>query len=252
MTRILEGKVALITGGGQGIGFAVAKLFVANGASVVITGRDGAKLERAAAEIGGDRIAHVAGQVSSRADAGAAIARAIEQFGRIDILVNNAQTSASIGTPLEDVADDMVEDVLRSGLLGTLYHMQAAFPHMKAAGAGTIINVGSREGIYGGQGTGIYAATKEGIRGLSRVAAREWGRHNIRVNVICPAALTAAAADFLNAHPELAEIYRKEIALGRFGDPETDIAPVALFLASDASHYLTGQTINADGGQIML
>jgi NAD(P)-dependent dehydrogenase (short-subunit alcohol dehydrogenase family) len=252
MTQTLQDKVALITGGGQGIGLALAKLFSANGASVVITGRDGAKLERAALEIGGDRIAHFAGEVSSRADAGAAVALAIERFGTIDILVNNAQTSTGTGTPLEDVTDEMVEGVLHSGLLGTLYHMQAAFPHMKAAGGGTILNMGSREGIYGGHGTGMYAATKEGIRGLSRVAAREWGRHNIRVNVICPAALTAAAADFLALHPDLAEVYRKEIALGRFGDPDTDIAPVALFLASDAGRYLTGQTINADGGQIML
>ena len=251
-TEALDGKVALITGGGQGIGFALAKLFAEQGAAVVITGRDGAKLERAAAEIGGDRVAAFAGEAASRADAADAIALAVARFGRIDILVNNAQTSAGIGTPLEDIGDEVIGSTLGSGLLGTLYHMQAAFPHMRDSGGGSIINMGSREGIHGGHGAGIYAATKEAIRGLSRVAAREWGRHAIRVNVVCPAALTAAAATYLTAHPEQAEAFRKEIALGRFGDSDTDIAPVALFLASDASRYVTGQTINADGGQMML
>jgi NAD(P)-dependent dehydrogenase (short-subunit alcohol dehydrogenase family) len=124
-------------------------------------------------------------------------------------------------------------------------------PYMKARG-GSIINLGSREGIHGGPGFGIYAATKEGIRGLSRVAAREWGKHNIRVNVICPAALSPIAIKYLAEFPEQAEMYRKEISLGRFGDPERDIGPAAVFLASDASHYVTGQTINVDGGQMML
>ena len=250
--KTLDGKVALVTGGGQGIGFALARLFAAQGAAVVITGRDNARLERAVDEIGGQRIAHIAGQAASRASADAAVALAVQRFGRIDILVNNAQTSTGIGTPLEDIDDAMIESTLGSGLCGTLYNMQAAFPHMIAAGGGSIINMGSREGIYGGHGAGIYSATKEAIRGLSRVAAREWGRHGIRVNVICPAALTTAAADFLAAHQELAESYRKAIALGRFGDCDSDIAPVALFLASDDSRYVTGQTINADGGQMML
>jgi NAD(P)-dependent dehydrogenase (short-subunit alcohol dehydrogenase family) len=122
---------------------------------------------------------------------------------------------------------------------------------MKARG-GAIINLGSREGIFGGLGMGIYAATKEGIRGLSRVAAREWGVHKIRVNVICPAALSPAAVKYLEEFPEQAEMYRKQLALGYFGDSEADIGPVALFLASDESRYVTGQTINADGGQMML
>src|SRR5262249_14570252 len=101
-------------------------------------------------------------------------------------------------------------------------------------------------------GFGIYAATKEAIRGLSRVAAREWGQYGIRVNVLCPAALSPIAVTYLAEHPEQAEMYRREIALGRFGDPEQDIGPAALFLASDDSRYVTGQTINVDGGQMML
>jgi NAD(P)-dependent dehydrogenase (short-subunit alcohol dehydrogenase family) len=104
----------------------------------------------------------------------------------------------------------------------------------------------------GGLGFGIYAATKEGVRGLSRVAAREWGRYNIRVNVINPAALSPAAVEFLAAHPEEAKGYKSQIALGRFGDPTDDIGPVAAFLAGPDSRYVTGQTINTDGGLVML
>jgi NAD(P)-dependent dehydrogenase (short-subunit alcohol dehydrogenase family) len=129
--------------------------------------------------------------------------------------------------------------------------MQAAFPHMKESG-GSIINFGSREGVFGGVGFGIYAATKEAIRGLSRTAAREWGKHNIRVNVICPAALSPAAVKFLAENPKEAEYYRSQIALGYFGDPAADIGPVAVFLASAESRYVTGQTINAEGGMTML
>ena len=105
-----------------------------------------------------------------------------------------------------------------------------------------------REGEFGGVGFGIYAATKEGIRGLSRTAAREWGKHGIRVNVICPAALSPAAKTFLETHPKEAEYYLSQVALGYFGDSLEDIGPVAVFLASAASKYVTGQTILVDGG----
>ncbi len=248
----LTGKVALITGGGQGVGLGVARAFAQAGALLVITGRDGAKLEGVAPELEalGGQVAICPGNVSLRADADRAVALAVERFGGLDILVNNAQSSVP-GKALEDIDDATMRLTVESGLYGTLQHMQAAFPHMKARG-GSIINTGSREGIFGGIGFGIYAATKEAIRGLSRTAAREWGKYNIRVNVICPAALSPAAITYLAAYPEQAEMYRKEIALGRFGDPENDIGPAVLFLASDDSRYVTGQTINVDGGQMML
>jgi NAD(P)-dependent dehydrogenase (short-subunit alcohol dehydrogenase family) len=248
----LTGKVALITGGGQGVGLGIAHAFAAEGAALLITGRDVAKLEAAAEALraSGKNISVCAGDVRKREDAVRAVEAAITNFGRLDVLVNNAQSSTP-GTPFEDMDDATMRLTLESGILGTVQHMQAAFPHMKAHG-GSIINLGSREGIYGGLSFGIYAATKEGIRGLSRVAAREWGKHNIRVNVICPAALSPIAIKYLAEFPEQAEMYRKEISLGRFGDPEQDIGPAAVFLASDASRYVTGQTLNVDGGQMML
>ena len=153
--------------------------------------------------------------------------------------------------PLEQIDDDTIALTLESGLLGTIYFMQASFPYLKRQG-GSIINLGSREGVFGGQGFGIYAATKEGIRGLSRVAAREWGKYGIRVNVINPAALTEAARAFFAAHPEQEQAYLSVIALGRLGDPQQDIGPLAVFLAGAEAGYVTGQTINADGGQMML
>lgn len=252
MARKLEGKVAIVTGGGQGIGQGIAKALAAEGARVLITGRTRETLEASAAAISaaGGTIAWITGTAGVRGDAEAAVARAVELYGALDILVNNAQTSRP-GTSFEEHDDDLFALTLGSGLYGSFQHMQAALPHMKARG-GSIINFGSREGIAGGQGFTAYAATKEAIRGLSRSAARELGRFGIRVNVVCPAALSPKAVDYLESHPDEAAMYRREIALGRFGDCETDIGLAVLFLASDDSRYVTGQTINVDGGQVML
>lgn len=251
---MLAGRVAVVTGGGQGVGLGIAQALASAGAKVLISGRSPGKLEQAASDIARacgdpDRIAVHTADVRLRRDAEATIARAIAVFGRLDILVNNAQSSTP-GVMLEDLDDDSLALTLESGLFGTIHHMRAALPHMKVRG-GSIINLGSREGIEGGIGFAAYAAAKEGIRALSRVAAREWGKYRVRVNVINPAALSPAAVTYLDAHPAEAERYLREIALGRFGDPADDIGPVAVFLASDAARYVTGQTINADGGQMM-
>lgn len=252
MTGKLAGKVAIVTGGGQGIGQGIAHVFAQQGARVLITGRTPDKLEATVAAIRADggQADWLQGTAGERADAEAAVAKAVEAFGSVDILVNNAQTSRP-ATSFEDHDDALFTLTLQSGLIGTFQHMQAVLPHMKAKG-GSIINFGSREGIFGGQGFLAYAATKEAIRGLSRSAARELGHFGVRVNVICPAALSPVAADYLAKYPEQAEMYRKDIALGYFGDCARDIAPVAVFLGSDDSRYVTGQTINAEGGLTML
>lgn len=247
----LEGKVALITGAGQGIGLAIARAFASAGARIAITGRDGAKIGRAATEIAalGTEVLTLPGDAADRAVAKASVDAVVKRFGNLDVLVNNAQASVP-GVPLADIDDDMVALSMGSGLYGTLYHMQAAYPHLKVRG-GSIINFGSRTGTAGEVGFGIYAATKEGIRGLSRVAAREWGPDGIRVNVICPAALSDAAKKFALDFPERNQYFLSIIPLRRLGDPESDIAPVAVFLASDEARYVTGQTINVEGGMTM-
>jgi len=252
MTGRLNGKVAIVTGGGQGVGLGIAQVFAREGAKLLITGRTPDKLEKAAAELRamGGEAAWIAGTAGVRADAEAAVAKAVDLFGGLDILVNNAQTSKP-GTLFEDTDDALFAMTIESGLYGTFQHMQAAMPHMKARG-GSIINFGSYEGIHGGVGFAAYAATKEAIRGLSRTAARELGQYKIRVNVICPAALSPIAEQWVKDFPEEAEKVMKLVALGYLGDCAEDIGPAALFLASEDSRYVTGQTINVDGGQMML
>ncbi len=250
----LDGKVAVITGCSQGIGFAMAEAFANAGASVVMSARRGDVIQQAAEKLGakGGKVVGVQADVSKREDAKRTIAAAVEHFGRLDILVNNAHTATtSIGSRIEEITDEAIDTTIGSGLLGTLFHMQAAFPHLRERG-GSVINFGTRQGIYGEPGDGIYGAGKEGIRALSRTAAREWGQFGIRVNVINPAALSPGAVKFFEENPVRGQQYMDAIALKRFGDPLEDIAPVAVFLASDDAQYLTGQTLNADGGQIML
>jgi len=248
----LSGKTAIITGGGQGVGQGIAQVFAREGANVLITGRTPEKLEAAVVELKatGSSAAWIAGTAGIRADAEAAAAKAVELFGGIDILINNAQTSRP-GVMFEETDDALFALTIESGLYGTFQHMQAVLPHMKAKG-GSIINFGSYEGIHGGIGFAAYAATKEAIRALSRTAARELGKHKIRVNVICPAALSPIAEQWTKDFPEEAEKVIKLVALGYLGDCAEDIGPAALFLASDDSRYVTGQTINVDGGQMML
>ncbi|MGF6962977.1 SDR family NAD(P)-dependent oxidoreductase [Paraburkholderia youngii] len=252
-TKKLAEKVAIVTGGGQGLGLGIARALAAEGASLVLTGRTEAKLTQAAEELTahGSRVLVVPGDTRNRADAVRTVELAVERFGRVDALINNAQSS-SPGVPVESVTDDDWSNTLESGLYGTLYFMQAVLPQMKSRGRGAIINFGSRTGIEGLKGFGAYAATKEGIRGLSRVAAREWGAYGITVNVICPAALTPAAEAYLEANPQERTRYLSEIAVGRFGDPQRDIGRTVAFLCSDDANFITGQTISVDGGQSML
>lgn len=249
----LQDKVAIVTGGGQGVGLGIAQCLAAQGASIVITGRHEEKLKKAVDGLraeGAPEVLTVVADARSRADAKKVIAVTIAKFKRLDILVNNAQSTVP-GTAFEDHDDDAIRMVIESGYYGTVYFMQESFPYLKERG-GSIINLGSREGIYGGLGHSIYAGNKEAIRGTSRAVAREWGKYKIRVNVICPAALTDSAKTYLDNNPEQAEMYRKEVSLGYFGDSHDDIGPVAAFLAGPDAVYVTGQTINVDGGQIML
>jgi NAD(P)-dependent dehydrogenase (short-subunit alcohol dehydrogenase family) len=248
----LAGKVALITGAGQGVGLGIAQAFASQGASVVITGRDAQRLEHAVPLIeqrGGKALA-CPGDASKRENAEQAVKTAVEAFGGLDILVNNAQARRS-GVPFEEITEDDMELALGSGPVATLLHMQAAFPHMKEKG-GSIINFGSKMGMLPIAGIASYAAAKEAIRGLTRSAAREWGRYRIRVNVLNPASLSDSGKAYFASRPEEFERLCRDVSLGYFGDAETEIGAAAVFLASDDGRYVTGQTINVDGGQLML
>jgi NAD(P)-dependent dehydrogenase (short-subunit alcohol dehydrogenase family) len=247
-----SGKVAIVTGGGAGLGKAIALAFAKQGANVVVSGRTLARLEETVREIeaAGAKGLAVQADVARREDAYRTIEQTVAAFGRIDALINNAQVTG-MSSPIAEMGEKEYHDTVDSGIGGTLWHMQAAYPHLKET-KGAIVNFGSRQGIYGAETYGAYAAAKEGIRGLSRTAAREFGPAGIRVNVVNPAAETDAAAKFFADNPGTKEWFENQAALRYIGTPEDDIAPVVLFLCSDAARYLTGQTLCVEGGQTML
>jgi NAD(P)-dependent dehydrogenase (short-subunit alcohol dehydrogenase family) len=244
----LAGKVAVVTGSGQGIGEGIALAFAREGAKVVVAELRPHRVERTVARIreAGGTALGVTVDVGIRADLERLVAASVAEFGGLHILVNNAQGYAP-HTPLESVGDEQFDHVWRTGVKATLWAMQAAFPHLRQAG-GRIVNIVSLAAERGDPGLGPYNATKLGILGLTRTAAREWGRHGILVNCIAPAALSRRGMDFAERDPQRYERMMAQRPIPRFGDPLEDIAPIAVFLASEDSRYLTGHTLYADGG----
>jgi NAD(P)-dependent dehydrogenase (short-subunit alcohol dehydrogenase family) len=244
----LAGKVVLVTGAGQGVGRGAALALAREGAAVALAGRTLSKCESVAAEIaafGGTALA-LACDVTERQQIDATVAATAERFGGLDALINNAQSS--VQRLLTDTSDEDVDLCWRSGPMATLYAMQAALPLLRARGGGTIVNFGSSTAIEGNATFGAYAMAKEAIRGLSRVAAREWGRYGIRVNVVVPTALSPGAVEFRDAEPEKFRKQEARFALRRMGDPETDIGRAIVALVSDDLAYLTGDTLMLTGG----
>ena len=209
----LKGKTAIITGGGRAvlsdgscgsIGYGIATAYAKEGANLVITGRNLQKLEDAKEELErlyGIQVLPVQADVNAGTDNEAAVAnvvkQAIDTFGRIDVLINNAQASAS-GVSLADHTTEQFNLALYSGLYAVFYYMKACYPYLKET-KGSVINFASGAGLFGNYGQCAYAAAKEGIRGLSRVAATEWGADGINVNVVCPLAWTAQLENFEKA-----------------------------------------------------
>ena len=247
----LDGKVAIVTGGGQGVGRGISLALATEGARVVVAGRTLDKVEQVAKEIAerGGAALPVRCDVTDRGDVDALISTTVDAFGTIDILVNNAQSSTQ--GRLERITDADIAQTMDSGPIASLRCMQACLPHMREHG-GTIINLGSSTAVQGDPGFGAYAMAKEAIRGLSKVAAREWGRFGITVNVICPAADSPASDRFFSAHPEHLERFQREAPLGRFGRSEEDIGRACVALATDDLSYLTGATLMLDGGRCIL
>jgi NAD(P)-dependent dehydrogenase (short-subunit alcohol dehydrogenase family) len=251
----LENKVAFITGAGQGIGRGIAHAMVKEGAAVAVVGRGVEKIERVADEIrsfGGNALA-VKCDVTSRQETESAVATAVDVFGGIDILVNNAQDLRDIYKPLIEITDADMERSIESGIMGSLYCMQTCFPYLKVNG-GKIINFGSAGGITGVAKYPAYAISKEGIRALTRVAAREWGTFGINVNTICPAADTPTGTEMQEKNPEMKAMVDELVAalpIPRRGLAEEDIGRVAVFLASSDAGYITGHTFMVDGGGYM-
>jgi NAD(P)-dependent dehydrogenase (short-subunit alcohol dehydrogenase family) len=246
----LDGKVAIVTGAGQGIGRGIARRYAGEGAALVIAERDAASGAAVAAELGRDlaaRAEFVATDVTDKAQVAAMVEAAVTAFGRIDILVNNAWGGGSF-CRLEHKRDADLQQGLQVALFGAFWAMQAVLPHMRRQGGGRIITLCSLNGVNAHMYTAEYNSAKEALRALTRTAAREWAHHNILANVVCPAAVSPAYEAFRAFDPDNAAALLKQNPMGRMGDPERDIGGVALFLASDDACYVTGNTIYADGG----
>ncbi len=174
------------------------------------------------------------------------VAKTIEHFGKIDTLINNAQVSKS-GLPLVEHTKEDFDLAINSGLYAAFFYMRECFPYLKES-KGSVINFASGAGLFGKLGQSSYAAAKEGIRGMSRVAAAEWGPDGVRVNVVCPLAMTESLMEWKENYPELYAKTIQGIPLGHFADPKEDIGKVCVFLASDDASYVTGETITLQGG----
>jgi 3-oxoacyl-[acyl-carrier protein] reductase len=250
---LLEGKVAVVTGAGQGVGRGIARGLVREGASVVvaeISAEHGEKTVAAIRSEIADRATFVRTDVTRKEDIERALSTAVERFGGLDILVNNA-IALSPNILLEQKTDAMLEGVLGSGLWATWWAMQAALPEFKKRGGGRIINFYSIDAQVAAWLHADYNLTKAAIQALTRSAAAEWGRFNVLVNAIAPTAAGVVYEELCKTIPGFETAVSSQNPLGRVGDPERDIAPVVVFLASELSRYVTGETINVDGGMNM-
>ena len=256
------GKTVIITGAGRAvlqdgscgsIGYGIATAYAKEGANLVITGRNLKKMEEAKQELEsryGVKVLTVQADVAAGHDNEAVVEnvvkQAVETFGGIQVLVNNAQASAS-GVSLAEHTTEQFDLALYSGLYAAFYYMKACYPYLKQS-QGSVINFASGAGLFGNFGQCAYAAAKEGIRGLSRVAATEWGPDGINVNVVCPLAWTAKLEQFQRAFPEAFKANVKMPPMGHYGDAEKEIGRVCVQLASPDFKYMSGETITLEGG----
>lgn len=255
MCQRLKGKTAFVTGGGRGIGKAICLAFAKEGANVVVNDVDLEPVNEVVKEIesmGAKALAFKA-DVRSKQEVEGMVTAAVDKFGKIDVLVNSAGILRDMA--MWKMTEQDWDDVVDISLKGTFICTQAVSNHMiaearkerdagKQPTARKIINLTSGAGIRGNPGQANYSAAKAGIMGLTKANAKEFARYNILVNALCPAAITRMTES-------IQQILLERIPLGRIGDPEKDIAPVAVFLASDDANYMTGQVIPVNGGMDM-
>ena len=258
----LTGKTAIITGAGRAtlqdgscgsIGYGIATAYAKEGANLVITGRNLKKLEAAKEELEqryGIKVLTVQADVNAGGDNEATVQNVVKQavdtFGGIQVLINNAQASAS-GVPLAQHTTEQFDLALYSGLYAAFYYMKVCYPYLKES-KGSVINFASGAGLFGNFGQCAYAAAKEGIRGLSRVAATEWGPDGINVNVVCPLAWTAKLEQFQQTYPEAFKANVKMPPMGHYGNAELEIGRVCVQLASPDFKFMSGETLTLEGG----
>jgi NAD(P)-dependent dehydrogenase (short-subunit alcohol dehydrogenase family) len=245
----LAGRSVIITGAGAGIGRGIARRFAREGARITLAELDpesGARTAREVEELGGEAL-FVQTDVGERECVEEAVRRAVERFGGVDVLVNNAWSGSALAR-VEWMEDGDLRRAFEVGALGCFWAMQACHPHMRARGYGRIVSMASLNGVNAHMYSVHYNMAKEALRALTRTAAREWADRGITCNVLCPAAETETTTALRRSAPGLFEKIDAALPMGRLGDPEQDIAPVALFLASEESRFVTGNTIFVDGG----
>ena len=247
------GFAALKDGSAGSIGYGIATAFAKEGANLVVTGRNEKKLNAAKEKLEsayGIEVLTAQADINASADnkavAQGVVDEAMAKFGRIDFLVNNAQASAS-GVTLADHTPEQFDLAIYSGLYAAFYYMQACYPHLKET-KGSVVNFASGAGLFGNYGQCAYAAAKEGIRGLTRVAATEWGPDGINVNIVCPLAWTAALENFKEQYPEAYEANVHMPPMGHYGNVETEIGRAVLQLCGPDFKFMSGETITLEGG----
>jgi meso-butanediol dehydrogenase/(S,S)-butanediol dehydrogenase/diacetyl reductase len=248
---MLDGKVALVTGAGQGVGRGIALALAGEGARIAVAGRTEGKLLETCAEIEGrgGRAVPIVCDVMIAADIERCVQQTVTALGTVDILINNAQV-VPLGRLL-DVTEEHYQEGMDSGPLATLRFMKACYPYLRDGGC--IVNLGSSSAIrWDPIGYGAYAAAKEAIRALTRAAACEWGPDGIRVNCVLPLAMSPAMDGWIASRPEEAAAFFRTIPLGRVGDCETDIGRAVVFLCGPDARYITGHSLPLDGGQAFM
>ena len=256
-------KTVIITGGGRAeplkdgsagsIGYGIAIAYAKEGANLVLTGRNLKKLEDAKEELErlyGIKVLAVQADISADNDNEATVKNVVEktiaEFGRIDVLINNAQASAS-GVTLAEHTTEQFNLAMFSGLYSAFYYMRECYPYLKET-KGSVINFASGAGLFGNFGQCSYAAAKEGIRGLTRVAATEWGKDGINVNVVCPLAWTSQLEKWKEYNPEAFAANVHMPPMGHFGHTEMEIGRACVALASPDFKFMSGETLTLEGG----
>lgn len=244
----LSNKVAIITGASKGIGEAIARLFAAHGAKVVVSSRKQPAVDAVAESIqkdSGDALA-IEAHMGKMDSIKGLVDQTVNHYGRIDIIVNNAATNPVFGA-VENCDEAAFDKIMDVNVKGCFELAKLALPSMKANGGGSIINMSSIGGLKPEPGLGIYSVSKAALVMLTKVMAKEWGRHNIRANVICPGLIKTKFSEALWKNEKVSDHFMKNLPIARIGTPE-DIARLSLFLASDASAYSTGGVFTSDGG----
>jgi NAD(P)-dependent dehydrogenase (short-subunit alcohol dehydrogenase family) len=244
----LEGRIALVTGGSKGLGEAMARALAGAGADIVTCSRHLKEVEQTAASIAKDsgrRVLALECDVTRRDQVEAMVKRAIAERGKIDILINNAGYAKK--DPMLEADDEYWNYVLQLNVTAPMYFARAVGRHMAQRRSGKIINMGSIYAYRGSNGKAAYAISKGAVLQMTRSLALEWAQYNIQVNCICPGSFYTPMNAVALSKPEVVEMLAKKIPMGRSGQPE-ELAGVAIFLASDASRYVTGTSITVDGG----